>query len=67
MKDIFRLGDHTICGISLTYVKFNQLYMFMITLLLIHCTFHISTTTFRIGISIGDHEVFVRINLGINS
>ena len=66
MKDIFRLGDHTICGISLTYIEFKKLYQFIITLLLVHLTLHIGVNGFRIGISIGDKSLYLRIQLGLD-
>ena len=66
MKDIFKIGNHLVGGISLAYMKNIGTYLFMITLLFIHLTISHSKGKIRFGISIGDHGLFLKLQVGID-
>jgi hypothetical protein len=69
MKEIFKLGNHIILGISLVYVEFIKSYQFMASFLLIHFIINYrigKNKSLKIGIRIGDHGLFTKLEVGLN-
>ena len=65
MKDIFKLGDHVMAGISFSKISLGKgIYMFMITLLLVHLSIAFNKKHFKIGLGVGDNEIYIKIQLG---
>ena len=66
MKRIFKYGDHIILGASLIYIEYTKIYTFMITLFLVHLTIDYNKESVRVGVSIGDHQLYLRLQIGLN-
>ena len=64
MENIFKFGDHSIAGISLTYIKPANAYSLLVTFMLLHLTIDMLHYGFRVGFSIGNGEVFFKIQAG---
>ena len=64
MKHIFKVGNHFLGGISLIYIEPIKVYSLLLTLLALHMTIDVLNYGFRIGFSIGDGEVFFKIQAG---
>ena len=64
MENIFKLGDHFLAGISLTYIKPADTYSLLVTFMLLHLEIDMLHYGFRIGFSIGNGEVFFKIQTG---
>ena len=67
MESIFKFGNHFIGGISLMYIKPANTYTLLVTFMLLHLTVDILHYGFRIGFSIGDGEIFFKIQTGIQA
>ena len=67
MKSIFKFGNHFIGGISLMYIKPSNAYSLLITFMLLHLTIDILNYGIRVGFSIGDGEIFFKVQTGIQT
>ena len=70
MESIFKFGNHFLGGISLTHIKLANVYTLLVTFMLFHLTidmYHHPKYGFRIGFSVGDGEVFFKIQTGIQT
>ena len=65
MESIFKYGDHAITGISLMYIEPAKTYTFLMTFFFIHFSIDFMNYGTRIGIGIGDGEIFFKIHTGI--
>ena len=64
MQSMFKLGNHFLGGISLMYIKPINTYSLLVTFMLLHLTVDILHYGLRIGFSIGDGEVFFKVQAG---
>ena len=64
MKSIFKFGNHFIGGISLMYIKPANTYSLLVTFMLLHLTIDILNYGIRVGFSIGDGEIFFKVQAG---
>ena len=64
MENIFKIGDHFFAGVSLMYIKPADAYSLLVTFMLLHLSIDILHYGFRIGFSIGNGEVFFKIQTG---
>ena len=65
MHSIFKFGNHFLGGISLMYIKPAKTHTLLITFMLLHLTIDIMNYGLRTGFSIGDSEIFFKIQAGI--
>ena len=64
MENIFKIGNHFLGGISLIYIESLKTYSLLVTFMLLHLEIDILHYGFRIGFSIGNGEVFFKIQTG---
>ena len=64
MECIFKIGNHFLGGISLIYIESLKTYSLLITFILLHLSLDILNNGIRIGFSIGNGEVFFKIQAG---
>jgi hypothetical protein len=64
MHSIFKFGNHFLGGISLIYIKPINTYSLLVTFMLLHLTIDILHYGTRIGLSIGDGEIFFKVQAG---
>ena len=64
MQNIFKIGNHFLGGISLIYIKPINTYSLLITFICLHISIDVLNYGFRIGFSIGDGEIFFKIQAG---
>ena len=64
MENIFKIGDHFLAGISLMYIKPANAYSLLVTFMLLHFTIDILNCGIRVGFSVGNGEVFFKIQAG---
>ena len=64
MENIFKIGDHFLAGISLMYIKPANAYSLLVTFMLLHFTLDILNYGIRVGFSIGNGEVFFKVQAG---
>ena len=64
MENIFKIGDHFLAGISLMYIKPTNAYSLLVTFMLLHFTLDILNYGIRVGFSIGNGEVFFKVQAG---
>ena len=67
MESMFKFGNHFIGGISLMYIKPANTYTFLATFMLLHLTIDIMHYGLRVGFSVGDGEIFFKIQTGIQT
>ena len=65
MRNIFKIGNHFLGGISLIYIEPLKAYSLLVTFMLLHFTLDILNCGIRVGFSIGNGEVFFKIHTGI--
>ena len=65
MHNIFKLGNHFLCGISFMYIEPAKTHTLLITFMLLHLTIDVMDYGLRIGFSIGDGEIFFKIQAGM--
>ena len=65
MECVFKIGDHCFSGASLYYIKPAKTYTLMITFCFCHISIDMKYLSTRLAFSIGDHEVFFRIQVGL--
>ena len=64
MKNIFKIGDHFLAGISLSYIEPANAYSLLITFMSLHLSIDMLHYGFRISFSIGNGEIFFKIQTG---
>ena len=64
MHSIFKFGNHFLGGMSLIYIKPVNTYSLLVTFMLLHLTIDILHYGTRIGLSIGDGEIFFKVQAG---
>ena len=64
MESIFKVGNHFLGGISLVYIEPLKTYSLLVTFMLLHFTIDILNCGIRVGFSIGNGEVFFKIQTG---
>ena len=64
MHSMFKFGNHFLGGISLVYIKPVNTYSLLITFICLHLVIDILHYGIRIGFSIGDGEIFFKIQAG---
>jgi len=64
VKNIFKVGDHFLGGISLIYIESLKTYSLLVTFMLLHLTIDILNRGIRIGFAIGDGEIFFKVQAG---
>ena len=64
MEHIFKIGDHFLAGASLVYIKPANAYSLLVTFMSLHLTIDMLHYGFRIGFSIGNGEVFFKVQAG---
>ena len=64
MESIFKVGNHFLGGISLIYIEPLKAYSLLVTFMLLHFTLDILNYGIRVGFSIGNGEVFFKIQAG---
>ena len=64
MEHIFKVGNHFLAGISLIYIESLKTYSLLVTFMLLHFTIDILNCGIRLGFSIGNGEVFFKIQAG---
>ena len=70
MQSIFKFGNHFIGGISLMHIKLANTYSLLITFMLLHLNIdilHYPQYGFRVGFSVGNGEIFFKIQAGIQA
>tara|TARA_R100000501_G_C2542607_1_gene60700 strand:- start:335 stop:538 length:204 start_codon:yes stop_codon:yes gene_type:complete len=61
---MFKFGNHFLGGISLVHIKSINTYSLLITFICLHVSIDVLNYGFRIGFSIGDGEIFFKIQAG---
>ena len=64
MHSMFKIGNHFLGGISLMYIKPANAYSLLVTFMLLHLSIDMLHYGFRIGFSIGNGEVFFKVQAG---
>ena len=64
MHTMFKFGDHCLAGISMMYIEPAKTYSLLVTFMLLHLTIDMLHYGFRIGFSIGNGEVFFKVQAG---
>ena len=64
MESIFKVGNHFLGGISLIYIESLKAYSLLVTFMLLHFSLDILNCGIRIGFSIGNGEVFFKVQAG---
>ena len=64
---MFKFGNHFIGGISLMYIKPVNTYSLLITFMLLHLNIDMLHYGLRVGFSIGDGEIFFKVQTGIQT
>ena len=64
MENIFKIGDHFLAGISLSYIKPANAYSLLVTFMSLHLSIDMLHYGFRIGFSIENSEIFFKIQTG---
>ena len=67
MNDYFRIGDHLIGGLSLTYYKSIKSYMLLMTIFFVHFSLTFKKYDFRLGFSVGNSEINMKFSIGYNA
>jgi len=67
MHTMFKFGDHCLAGISMMNIEPAKTYSLLVTFMLLHITIDILNYGFRIGLNIGDGEIFFKLQTGVKA
>ena len=66
MIEVFKFGNHSILGMSGTYYKEFKTHQIIMTLAIFHLIIEIPKNGFKLGFQIGNHQLYAKIDIGID-